>query len=59
MFLVLQCVYACSGVVELSKCSNVFFKVSGMFLSSNDWNSRSKAGVHAVKTVLEILGIDS
>lgn len=53
-----MCLCVTVGVLELSKCSNVFFKVSGTFLSSPDWNSQSMVGSHAVKTVLETLGID-
>ncbi|XP_064404857.1 uncharacterized protein y4mH-like isoform X1 [Halichondria panicea] len=44
------------GLQELSKCSNVYAKVSGMFFTDPKWNQQSIEDV--VKPVLEIFGID-
>ncbi len=44
------------GLQELSKCSNVYAKVSGMFFTDSKWNQQSIEDV--VKPVLEIFGID-
>ena len=45
-----------AGLRELSECSNVYAKVSGMFFTDPKWNQQSIEDV--VKPVLEIFGID-
>ena len=44
------------GLQELSKCPNVYAKVSGMFFTDPKWNQQSIEDV--VKPVLEIFGIN-
>ncbi len=45
-----------AGLQELSKCPNVYAKVSGIFATDPKWNQQSIEDV--VKQVLEVFGID-